>query len=166
MGVKDTKRPARVDKAPEKKAEAVARVESDVKAGSIVLVGEKRRFTLAWTADDKVRTRAVPPGTYSIRTVRLLRSHRGSTWVRSSSSPRAEPTEYAAGKTSQLTVGEEVHIHASAVIRKGKLNLGFALKTERGSGTSVFKDGKRVSIGYDLLDKSGHKVASGTMKYG
>lgn len=166
LGKGDTRRPVTVKKPPEGKVEAAARVESDVKAGSIVLVGEKRRFTLAWTEKDEARARAIPPGRYALRAVRLIRESKGASWVRSSTSPRREPTDFPAGRTTRLEAGGAVHLKARATKKKGMLRLGFALVTEQGAGASVFRDGKRIRVGYELLDGAGRKLASGTMKYG
>jgi hypothetical protein len=155
-----------VDRAPEKQNDGMALVTSDVKAGSIVLSGKKGSFTLAWSAKDESRVRAIPAGDYRIRTARLHASKEKSTWVYSSCSPRTKPKTCAAGKTTRLTIGETVHLKARARIVKGRLRVGFGLLNDAGWGASVFRDGKRITIGCELYDKAGKRLTTATMKYG
>lgn len=166
MGRKDTKRPVRVDRAPDGKPKDSALVTSDLATGSIVLGGGRKAFTLAWSADCKGGARAIPPGDYRIRSARRLARKGAATWVLSSCSPRSKPMKFAAGATTRLTIGETVHLGTRVVIRKGRLNIGFALTTDRKWGASVFQDGKRIPVRYELLDKSGKKLSSGPLKYG
>jgi len=124
--------------------------------------------TVVWAGESGPRARHLRPGSYRLRTIRIEREHEGKHWFISSTGPAGKPRELAAGKALRIDASAEVHFEG-VVRRKGKgkeLQLGFSIKSAAGRGLSVYRDGKRVPVTYELLARDGKVVVSGPMTYG
>lgn len=151
----------------EKAGPGEARVEADIRAGSVVLAGPQGRFRLVWKEGDRRRKRPLPRGTYRLRDVRAEGTHEGVHWFFSSSGPWKKARRIEVEGETKLEVGDTVHVRVgSPGFKDGKLRIGFALLAADGRGLSIYRDGKRVPVGYRVLDKEGAVLAEGTMRYG
>ncbi|MHC4550974.1 MAG: hypothetical protein ACYTEZ_19665 [Planctomycetota bacterium] len=139
---------------------------SSVRAGSVTLAGPRGDVTLVWNGETKERARALPPGVYRVRTTRVERTKDGTHWFISSTSPPRAPVAVRAGKTTHVRVGDTVHFESRVRRHGNELRLGFAIKGADGRGLSVYKDGRRVPVTFNVLSKKGRVLASGTMNYG
>jgi len=121
---------------------------------------------LVWTAADAVRTRALPPGEYRLRTTRLERVEDGAHWFVSSTAAPGAARRVAAGETLRLDVDPTVVFRGRVQKKHGKLHLGFVLQGRDGRGLSIYRADKRVPVTYRVVDSAGNELASGTMNYG
>ena len=154
--------PRRVDKATEVAA-GFGRVTANFEAGSIVLAGPDGDVTLVWR---KGGARALPAGTYRVRTTRVEREKGGVHWFLSSTSPPREGITVKARRTVRLEVDQAVHFEPR-IRRKGdRVQLGFTIKAADGRGLSVYRNDRRVPVTYSVLSKKGEVLASGTMNFG
>ena len=144
-----------------------ARVEPDFLAGTVVLKGESGEFQLAWTRQDKRRVRGVPPGKYTIRTVRIERERDGTVWMISQAGPSGRVVDLEADKVLRLEF-EEVLVFRfiKRHRRPGRLQLAFTLTGTDGRGISVYRDSKRVPLVYKLRTESRRILERGRMTYG
>jgi hypothetical protein len=142
-------------------------VYSNLKQGSILLVGPDGDVALDWKQDDKERVRGIPPGKYRLRTVRVERLEKQVHWFISATSPPRKPMQLRSDKKTTLKVSDTVHF-AGRVKRKGKqqLQLGFVIQADDRSGLSIYRAGKRVPVHYRVLSRKGRALASGKMNYG
>ncbi|MHC4135502.1 MAG: hypothetical protein ACYS0K_11000 [Planctomycetota bacterium] len=110
--------------------------------------------------------RALPAGTYRVRTTRVEREKGGVHWFLSSTSPPRERVTVKAGRTVRVAVDDTVHFEPRIRRQDDRIQLGFAIKAADGRGLSVYKNDRRVPVTYKVLAKDGKVLASGTMNYG
>ncbi|MHC4847017.1 MAG: hypothetical protein ACYTEG_01010 [Planctomycetota bacterium] len=163
LKVKKRRPPARLDQPPAKSDKGID-VTPTFQAGSILLQRGDRLLTLHWSKKDKDRRRRLPEGDYLLRTTRIEREKKGIWWFLSSTGPAKRKVRVARG--AKLSIDDTVHFRSIARRRNGKLQLGFGITTKRKRGLSVYRDGKRVPVGYKLFDKKGELIKQGTMNYG
>lgn len=142
------------------------RVKSDLGAGSIILAGPDGDVTLSWAAADEARERLLPAGTYRLRTTRSERSQGDEHWFVSSTGPAGKPRRFAAGAVETIKVDDSVRFEGRAKRESGELQLNFMIAAADGRGLSVYRDDRRVDVGYEVLDRKGGVLATGTMNYG
>jgi hypothetical protein len=141
-------------------------VRSNIGSGSIVLAGPKGELTLLWRAGDKERRRAVPVGTYRLRTTRVVRKESGEDWFISTSGPAGKPRHLRSGETARLDIDPSVHFNSTVRRKSGRLQLGFTLKGADGRGLSVYRSDRRVPVTYRILSADGRVLGKGKMNYG
>jgi hypothetical protein len=139
------------------------RVTASFKAGSVGFAGPDGDVTLVWK---KGGVRALPAGTYRVRTTRVEREKGGVHWFLSSTSPPRERVTVKAGRTVRVAVDDTVHFEPRIRRQDDRIQLGFAIKAADGRGLSVYKNDRRVPVTYKVLAKDGKVLASGTMNYG
>ncbi|MFI5403436.1 MAG: hypothetical protein ACHQ1G_10895 [Planctomycetota bacterium] len=110
--------------------------------------------------DPKAPAPKAPPGTYRVRTTRILREN-----FLVSSTGRPEPS-HTVGEKTELKLDETVHFKCHAKRKGAKLQLGFSITAADGRGLSVYKDDRRVPVTYKVLAKDGSVLAEGKMTYG
>jgi len=138
-------------------------ITTDVAAAQLILIGSGRPVTVRVGNGKKA---PVPEGRFLLRTVRVQREKDGVAWFTSSTGPGGKPTRVRAGETTKVNLDPTVHFEAQAKRDKGELRLGFAIRGADGRGLSIYRDWKRVSIRYEVLDASGKALAGGRMNYG
>lgn len=132
-----------------------------------MLADGDREFNLIWKAGDKQRRRALPPGNYRLRTIRVERMHKDAHWFLSSSGLPGGPRALKGSTTTRIKVGDTVSFAIRRAQRKGEqVMLGFALLGADGRGISVYRDFKRVPVTYRILSRKGKLLAEGAMNYG
>ena len=143
---------------PPPRAKGAAKVAASFAEGSAVLAGEGGDVTLVW--DPKARAPEAPPGTYRVRSTRIVRE----SWIISASAG-PEPSLTVKDK-AELKVDETVRFDGHAKRHGAKLQLGFSIKAADGRGLTVYKDDRRVPVTFKVLAKDGKVLAQGTMNYG
>ena len=144
-----------------------ARVEPLFPAGTVVLEGPAGEFQLAWSGQEKSRMRGVPPGRYTIRTVRIERVRDGIVWMISQSGPGGRVVTLQADKVFRLEFKEVVAFRfVRRPLRPGRLQLEFVLTGSDGRGISIYRNSRRVELVYKLRSASRRVVERGRMVYG
>lgn len=166
LGSDQAPRPELIDSAPDDDSDA-SFIESNIETGSVVLARGDRRITLAWKKGDDSRRRALPAGSYRLRTTRVERVDKdGTRWFVSLSGPGGRKLRIATGKTNRLVIDTAVHFKGKVKRRGHRLQLAMAITGANGRGLSIYKNGKRVAVDYKLLDAKGRVLARGRMNYG
>jgi len=125
-----------------------------------------RSASLVWSGD-AAEPRALPAGTWRVRTTRIERvTKAGEHWFVSSTSPHGQELELENGKTAKLEVSPVVMFAAKAQRQGRTLQLGFAITGKDRRGLSVYRNKKRVPVRYEVTDKDGNVLSSGRMNYG
>lgn len=138
-------------------------VTASFETGSVVLAGPAGDVTLAWSKGGR---RALPAGTYRVRTTRVEREQGGVHWFLSSTSPPREKITVKEGRTVRIEAGAVVRFTPRIRQKDDRMQLGFAIRGTDGRGLSVYKNDRRVPVTYKVLAKDGQVLASGTMNYG
>ena len=111
---------------------------------------------------------------------RVVRKDRkGTPWFLSTTSPGYRPLVIEGGKEVRVPLDPTVYLTlrsplVGSTIRAQMCLLGKTGANRHGSGRhvksqvglSIYRDGKRLPIGYRVLDQGGRVITSGTMAYG
>ncbi|MBL1150628.1 MAG: hypothetical protein HND42_10520 [Armatimonadetes bacterium] len=105
----------------------------------------------------------LPPGTYQLRGYRILKKAKdGTDWFISGIPPKPVDVRVEAGKRASLLSEDTITVAS----RNVGGNLGMEIRGLHHSGVSIYRNGKRIPISYELLDAAGKVVESGRMTYG
>lgn len=175
----ELKPPRAVAAAPEKDAGGVGFVTTNFGEGTLFLTSTTgKHYRLEWPklellpSTDRAkpmpdRRRALPPGEYTLTCYRVLRRDaKGTEWFISATGPRIRRLKVRAGEEQQVKVDDTIHLTGSAHPENGGVEIQLMIAGEKGSGLTVYREGKRIDIGYRLLDAWRKELARGTLKYG
>jgi hypothetical protein len=113
--------------------------------------------------DRQDRRRSLPAGKYALVGYRLIeRDDSGTIWHLSASAPSIRSIELRADQPNELAIDATIHVAG----RLGTEQLGIAVQGEKRSGLSIYRDGKRIPIGYELLGPDGETLGQGKITYG
>ena len=149
---------------------------ADVGEGELFLRDSHHRvYRLKWKRDEQDRRRVLPVGRYSITGYRVARKDKkGVPWFVSTTSHGFRKLVVRSGQVSRIKIDPTVHVGVRAMIHGEQLQAQMMIHGDRPGGLhaghriglSIYRAGKRISIGYRALDGQGGVVASGTMEYG
>jgi len=142
----------------------VSKVTSNIPRGSVVLAGEGGLVRLTWKKDQ--RAHYLAPGPYRIRNARIVEKKGKDTWFLSSTEPRGPVLQVEGGSPLHLRLTRRIVFGGKAHWKGRELFLGFSLRDAKGRGLSIYRNGKRVPIRYELLSAEGRRLKSGKMNYG
>ena len=144
-----------------------------------------RVYRLKWNRDEQNRRRALPVGRYSITGYRVVRKdEKGVPWFVSTTSHGFRRIVVRSGEVKRIKIDPAVHVGVKATIHGEQLRAQMMIHGDRPGGgglmagrhaghhaphrigLSIYRAGKRISIGYRALDRQGEVIASGTMQYG
>ncbi len=109
------------------------------------------------------RTRTLPAGEFTIVTKRLVRrSDDGTKWHTSSTVHGGRLLRIIAGETTRYEERPAIRLTRRA---RGE-RLAMNVQDEDGAGLSIYKQGRRISIDYRLLDSEAEVLQQGPMRYG
>ena len=130
--------------------------------------GKLVRLSWAPAGEDSKKLRALPPGTYTVKGYRLMQQdERGNAWHISTTSPAGIGSfTLRPGSTYHLAIAPTIHIHAKGALRKGSRIVQASITGEKHAGLSIYREGKRIPMGYTISDQSGNQLEKGAMKYG
>ncbi|MDA1266073.1 MAG: hypothetical protein O2816_13415 [Planctomycetota bacterium] len=157
--------PQVVGRAPKQLAEGEGLVETDLQRGAILLVNEDgEHVRLSWEGEaGEDRGRALPVGTYHLTGYRVLATaDDGTAWHLSATKPKLREIEVVAGETLELEIDQRVHLSLNQTAKR----VNVAVMGDGHAGLSVYKAGRRIPLGYRLLDADGKSVAKGDLRYG
>jgi hypothetical protein len=147
--------------------EGMAIVSIDRMRGRVSLAGPEGDVSLLLDGARDVSKFALPPGSYRLRDTRVSDNKDGVRWFLSSSTgPSRKPVDLQVGTTTKLDPGREVVFKGSVRLNHDGLFLSFGVTTADHRGLSVFRNGKRITISYQLLDADGGILTEGPLKYG
>jgi len=167
----DRTRPTSVTSAAEPADEALAgRVTSTIRHGELFVhaQGDKQTwFRLRWSPEDEGGARALPPGPYVVTGYRqLLTADDGKPWIWSTASAGYRRIEVKAGETVHVEVRDWIGLNTRAVFKKGKHRVGLLFMAEKKLGNTLYRDGKRIAITWQLRNDLGEVLDEGPMRYG
>ncbi|MFV1966345.1 MAG: hypothetical protein ACC628_13050 [Pirellulaceae bacterium] len=142
-------------------------VESTIEDGEVFLEGGGKLYRLTWESGQPDRRRALAAGHYKVRGYRIRKTDpQGAAWHISVSSPGFSDLVVRPKQGAKIDIKPTISMKCQ-VHRKG---LGLTVFTpvlgEEENGLSVYRQGKRLPLGYRLSDASGATIATGTMRYG
>lgn len=145
-------------------------VTSPIKHGELFLhpKGDKdMRYRLRWSPDDKKRECPLPAGTYKVTGYRHVKTAKdGKQWVWSTTSAGYAELKVKEGETTHFEVRTKVVARARAIQKKGKHRVGLIFQAEKRLGNTLYREGKRIAIEWQLLDENDEVLSKGTMRYG
>ncbi len=113
------------------------------------------------------RRRALPPGDYRLTGYRILRRDaKGALWFLSATGPTIRRLVVRAGEEQRVQVEDTIHLTGGAHPENGGVEIQLMLAGEKGSGLTLYREGKRIDIGYRVLDAGEKELARGTLQYG
>jgi hypothetical protein len=111
--------------------------------------------------------RALPPGPYTLTGYRIgRRDAQGAEWFLSATGPDLRRLLVRAGEEQRVQVDDAIRLTGGAHPEDGGVEIQRMLVGEKGSGLSLYRDGKRIDIGYRLADAAQKELARGTLRYG
>ena len=159
-------------------------VQPSFAAGSILLKNAEGGFLrLSWgeggevlaQVDDQVDDqeddlkRAVAPGRYTLAGYRILKhDDEGTRWFISALSPRGTRiVNVEKGKTTDIRVDETIFMQAKGRINKAdRLAIQMQVLGGNHSGLSIYRDGVRIPIDYQIAVDDREILETGPMEYG
>ena len=152
---------------PQETGAALAVITPSFERGALLLRNEEGRlYRLSWGEGSKSgsdRRRALPAGKYALAGYRLITTDStGKTWHVSATAASMREIELASGQETRLAIEPEIKIEKR--LRDGQVQV--AVQGEGQSGLSIYKEGKRIPLGFELLDRAGKKLAEGKINYG
>jgi len=145
---------------------ALATITPGFERGALILRNAEGRFyRLSWEAAQPGadRRRALPAGKYALAGYRLVSSDSsGKTWHVSATAPSMRELELASGQETRLEIDPTIRLDR----RLNGDSVQVSVQGEARSGLSMYKEGKRIPLGFELLDHAGKKLADGKINYG
>lgn len=134
--------------------------------GALLLRGEDGHVVrLSWEerGTDADRRRALPAGKYALVGYRLIRAdEHGVPWHVSAGGKTIRELELAASSEQGVEIDPAI-LMAPNVKHE---DFGVSVQGESGAGLTIYKDGKRIPLGYRRLDAHGKPLAEGKINYG
>lgn len=176
----ELKPPRAVVAAPNKEAAAAGFLTASFAEGTLFLKSARgEHYRLEWPKEQRKpsaeptpkaapdRRRALPPGEYILTGYRVVRRDAKEVeWFISATSPNLRRVALKAGEEQRVQVDETIHLTALAQPSDGGVKIQAKITGEERSGMSIYRDGKRIEIGYRLVDAQKKELGSGTMHYG
>ncbi len=128
---------------------------------------------LAWEAPAKQNEkaagrRALPAGTYTLTGYRILRcDDDGDEWFTSTILAHYDQhkIKVVAGKVLQLKIDPAIDVSCEADATSKYIVRSF-FKGMHGAGLTIYKNGKRIPLGFKITSPDGKALESKAMKYG
>lgn len=145
------------------------RVTSNIGHGELFLHlkgHREKRIRLRWEPGGD-RERELPAGTYEVTGYRRVAAAQdGAEWIWSTTAPVYRELTVTAGQTVQLDVRRKLVVKARAFTKKDKQRVALVLQAERRLGNTLYRNGRRIQIQWQCLDKQGRVLSKGKMRYG
>lgn len=129
-------------------------------------------YRLEWSAqaasgEAADRRRAVPAGEYTLTGYRVIRRDKaGTIWFISATGTNLRRVTVRPGVEQQAPVDDAIRITGGAHPERGGVAIHVMLAGIKGSGLSIYRDGRRIDIGYRLADAKQRELARGALAYG
>ena len=113
-------------------------------------------------ADDEPSARALPAGEYRLVSYRILRDDGTDRWHISSTGAAIKKFRIDEGADYAFELDETIQI--SSRLSGGRAQM--MISGENRAGLSIYKNGRRIPIGYRVWGSGGEELTSGDMNYG
>ena len=133
--------------------------------GDLFLENEDgRAYRLSWTCAEPMsnRTRSLPAGVYRLRTYRICGQKNGESWHISGTAPTVRKITVRAGENVAVDIDERITLKK----RIGKRSVSVGIGGDKGVGLTIYREQKRIDMGYRLMNRANDKLAAGSMRYG
>jgi hypothetical protein len=142
-------------------------VKTNLQNGAILVANESNKvYRLSWE-DPKSAKRYLPAGMYKVRGYRIVKkAEDGRVWHVSAMAPEIKSFRVEAGKESRVELSSDISLNSGLMANKGTVQVSMQITGENHSGLSIYAAGKRIPIGYEVMDSRGNVQASGSMTYG
>lgn len=130
---------------------------SNLEEGEVFLKKESQVYRLVWTKEEKARQRALGAGQYTLLGFRALKGK----WFLSTAGGK-DKFNLKAGEVTKLVLDLSVKVEFKAKRKGDSYFLGMGIQGDRGKGVSLYREGKRIRVGYRFTPGG----ASGSMNYG
>ena len=118
---------------------------------------------LSWEGEGGERRRSLPAGRYALVGYRLIaRDGARRTWHVSASVVRDVELDLAADRENALAIEPEIRIETR--FRPGGVEV--SVRGAGGSGLTIYREGKRIPLGYRRFDATGAARGEGKITYG
>jgi len=136
-------------------------------AALLVKDGQGHAWRLSWEQREGVasseRRRALPPGDYEVVGYRIIdRSREAETWHVCASRPRLDALRVRAGEEHALSLDATIRVAK----RLSDDQIQMAITGANAAGLSIYRDGRRIPIRYELRGRDGEVLRAGRMNYG
>ena len=126
----------------------------------------QERYRLRWSGE-KDRVRTLPVGTYRVTGYRHVKKAKdGAEWIWSTTSPGYAWLEVKPDETAHFEVRRALVVKARAFEKKGKHRVSLVFRAEKRLGNTLYRNGRRIGIQWQLLDAEGGVLSKGAMRYG
>jgi hypothetical protein len=153
----------------EKDGEAQGSVKLDFAEGSLLLKSADGKFLriVRDSAESKDERRHLPAGSYKLTGYHLTRRDaKGTEWFLAVNLRGGRPITLKAGQTLPLKTDPAVTIACKAKVAAGTVAVTAHVAGEHHAGVTLYKDGKRILIGYRITDRDGKLLGQGMLDYG
>lgn len=143
-------------------------VQSTIADGELFLEDDSGRvYRLTWQPADRERRRPLPPGHYRIRGYRIRKKDkRGIGWHLSVSSAGFGDVTVRPRQVARVSIRSAVTMQCQVQGHGRQLRVSVAVLGEEGNGLSIYRQGRRIRLGYRLIDAHGRTLSAGVMRYG
>ena len=137
--------------------------------GSLFLKnGAGEYFRLEWAKGAPAdRRRALPAGDYTLTHYRIVRrDEKGSEWFIAATSRAIRKLTVKAGEELRVELTEFIGLNFRARVAGNGAVIQSGLSGEPCAGLSIYRDCKRIDLGYKIIDPAGKELAAGMLEYG
>lgn len=160
--------PVSVHEAPDKNAEDVGYVVPSFEEGVLFLTDEEGQiFRLSWEqrqgeVTPKDRRRALPSGEYRLTSYRILDRSTEDMWHIAATAKRIVDVKIVSGETEEIEIDRSIKLGQ----RFGQGMIFMSVQGMKKAGLSIYKNERRIPMGWQLNDRDGKEVQSGKINYG
>lgn len=121
-------------------------------------------YRLSWTGDEspEASARVIPAGNYKLKTYRIVQEREGELWHISATKASIKEVKVKAGGHTTVVVDDAVTM--GSVLHGNRAQM--TIQGERGAGLSIYRAGRRIPIGFQVVGRSGEVLSKGKMRYG
>lgn len=151
---------------PREFASDMAALTPSFEKGALLLAdADGRRFRLSWEEESAGadRRRALPAGAYTLVGYRMIATDAtGKLWHVSASGPKLRALDLPGGTERTLEIDPSIRIKK----RVAGDQLQVTIQGDDGAGLTIYKEGERIPLGYELRGADGAKRGEGKVHYG
>ncbi len=176
LAAESTPRPARVD-AESPITPDLGTVTANIEEGYLHLAPKQEKpkknqptelltgYRLVWKKDEKERRRPLPEGVYFVRRYAVSREDAKTGEWTILATGEGRSVSVKAGEETKVTLDLDVTFESRPSLKGTKITVGGLFKGDRDMGLSVFRNGRRLEVGWKVFDGK-QDLAAGGCAYG